>query len=109
MTFFCQLNAEMDTIWIAALPEGELQLPDPDNMTAEIGRRLTWMDARTGGKHYKGTNIVPFSIHHIDELLRDLDLTLPRTTRIAQWLRTVRPSNFAPVWKRFRSRLASIT
>ncbi len=108
-SFFCQLNAEMGAIWIAALLEGELQLPDAETMAAEIDRRLDWMDARTGGKHCKGTNIVPFSIHHIDELLRDLDLTLPRTTRIAQWLRTVRASDFAPVWKRFRSRLANAT
>jgi hypothetical protein len=104
-SFFCQLNAEMGAIWIAALLEGELMLPDKDTMAAEIDRRLAWMDARTGGKHCKGTNIVPFSIHHIDELLGDLDLALPRTTRIAQWLRTVRAADFASVGARFMRRV----
>ncbi|MDE8652021.1 flavin-containing monooxygenase [Novosphingobium album (ex Liu et al. 2023)] len=105
-SFFCQLNAEIGAIWLAALLTGRLRLPAEAAMAAEIDRRLAWMDERTGGKHCKGTNIVPFSIHHIDELLRDMGLALPRRTRIAQWLRTVRASDFACVWRRFRQRAA---
>lgn len=106
-SFFSQLNAEIGAIWLAALLDGRLRLPDEDRMSAEIDRRLEWMEARTGGKHCKGTNIVPFSIHHIDELLHDLDLELPLTTRVVQWLRTVRASDFANVWQRFSARPAT--
>ena len=70
-------------------------------MNSEIDRRLAWMDERSGGRHCKGINIVALSIHHIDELLQYLDLELARGTRIKQWLRTVRASNFASVWSRF--------
>lgn len=104
-SFFCQLNAEMGAIWIAALMSGRLTLPDSATMAAQIDERLVWMDARTDGKHCKGTNIVPFSIHHIDELLDDLDLALPRRTRLLQWLRTVRAADFANVWTRAVKRL----
>lgn len=104
-SFFCQLNAEMGAIWIAALMEDRLTLPTESRMSAEIDARLAWMNERTGGKHCKGTNIVPFSIHHIDELLRDLDLELPRSTRLTQWLRTVRASDFASVGERFMRRM----
>lgn len=103
-SFFCQLNAEMGAIWIAALLAGQLRLPSWAAMNAEIDRKLAWMDARTGGRHCKGTNIVPFSIHHIDELLVDLDLRLPLAKRIVQWFRTVRASDFAVVGRRFRAR-----
>ena len=105
-SFFCQLNAEMGAIWLAAYLAGTLKLPDPGTINAEIDARLAWMDARTGGKHCKGTNIVPFSIHHIDELLQDLGLELPAGTRLVQWLRTVRASDFAGIWPRFTGRLA---
>lgn len=44
---------------------------------------------------------MPFSIHHIDELLQDLDLELPWHVRTAQWLRTVKASDFMGVWPRF--------
>jgi hypothetical protein len=102
-SFFCQLNAEMGAIWIAALLTGRLTLPDEAAQGADIDRRLAWMDARTGGRHCKGTNIVPFSIHHVDELLVDLGLELPRSVRLAQWVRTVRASDFASVGRRFRA------
>lgn len=104
-SFFCQLNAEMGAIWLAALMAGKLTLPDEETMAAQIDQRLAWMDQRTEGKHCKGTNIVPFSIHHIDELLEDLDLALPRRTRLLQWLRTVRAEDFAVVWQKALPRL----
>ncbi|WP_225010437.1 flavin-containing monooxygenase [Novosphingobium percolationis] len=100
-SFFCQLNAEIGAVWLAAYLTGALVAPDAASMNAEIDARLAWMNARTGGKHCKGTNIVPFSIHHIDELLEDLDLELPWSTRTVQWLRTVKASDFAQVWPRF--------
>lgn len=105
-SFFSQLNAEIGAIWLAAYLTGQLDLPNEQAMSVEIDRRLAWMDERTGGKHCKGTNIVPFSIHHIDELLQDIDLELARSTRIKQWLRTVRASDFASVWSRFLARSA---
>ena len=108
-SFFSQLNAEIGAIWLAALVAGRLRLPDEGRMSAAIDRRLAWMEARTGGKHCKGTNIIPFSIHHIDELLDDLDLELPLTTRILQWLRTVRASDFAGVWRRFSRQAVAAT
>lgn len=103
-SFFCQLNAEIGAIWLAAYLTNQLTLPSTAYMNADIDKRLAWMDARTGGKHCKGTNIVPFSIHHIDELLQDLDLELARGTRILQWLRTVRAEDFKTVWQRFLAR-----
>ena len=97
-SFFCQLNAEIGAVWLAVLMHGKLTLPDEASMASQIDLRLAWMEERTHGKHCKGTNIVPFSIHHIDELLQDLDLALPRRTRFLQWLRTVRADDFASVW-----------
>ncbi|WP_417595058.1 flavin-containing monooxygenase [Parasphingorhabdus sp.] len=103
-SFFSQLNAEIGAIWLAAYLKGQLDLPTIDLMSADIDSRLAWMDERTDGKHCKGTNIVPFSIHHIDELLQDLELELPRATRILQWIRTVRASDFSIVGQRFVAR-----
>lgn len=105
-SFFCQLNAEIGAIWIAALLTGKIALPDEVKMTDAIDKRLAWMDERTGGKHCKGTNIVPFSIHYIDELLQDLNLELPLSTRFVQWIRSVRASDFASVWKGFLKGIA---
>jgi cation diffusion facilitator CzcD-associated flavoprotein CzcO len=94
-SFFSQLSAEAGSYWIAEYMVGRVPIPDEAAQNAWIDRRLAWMDERTGGTHCKGTNIVPFSLHHIDELLRDMDLTLPAHVRLAQWLKSVNAGQFA--------------
>ena len=96
-SFFSQLSAEVGSFWIAEHMAGRIALPDESVQNRWIDRRLGWMDRRTGGKHCKGTNIVPFSLHHIDEILRDIDLSLPASTRLIQWLRAVDARQFAPL------------
>ena len=62
------------------------------------------MEARTEGKHSKATNIIPFSVHHIDELLDDMDLQLSTATRLRQWFTPINPGDYAPLIGRLRSR-----
>lgn len=94
-SFFSQLSAEVGSFWIAEYMAGRIALPDAAAQNASIDQRLAWMHDRTGGKHCKGTNIVPFSLHHIDELLADIDLRLPASLRLLQWLRAVDARQFA--------------
>lgn len=103
-SFFSQLNAEVGAMWIAEFITGRLKLPSEAEQIEYIDSRLAWMEERTGGKHCKGTNIVPFSLHHIDELLADIDLTLPVTTRIAQWMKSVDARQFEPLTKKLIAR-----
>lgn len=93
-SFFSQLSAEVGSFWIAEYMAGKIALPSQAEQLRSVDERLAWMEQRTGGNHCKGTNIVPFSLHHIDELLQDLDLTLPPLTRLNQWLRAVNASQF---------------
>jgi hypothetical protein len=77
-SFFSQLNAEVGALWLAAYLRNAVKLPSNADMNSDIDRRLKWMELRTDGKHSKGTNIIPFSLHQIDELLGDIGL--PRTS-----------------------------
>lgn len=103
-SFFSQLSAEVGSFWIAEHMAGRIALPDAAAQNASIDQRLAWMQERTGGKHCKGTNIVPFSLHHIDELLADIDLRLPAPLRFFQWLRAVDARQFAPLSARLIAR-----
>jgi len=94
-SFFSQLSAEVGSFWIAEYMAGRIVPPVETVQNASIDQRLAWMTARTGGKHCKGTNIVPFSLHHIDELLRDVRLTLPVHVRLLQWVKAVDARQFA--------------
>ena len=104
-SFFSPLSAEMGALWIAALLGGALNLPsDRDQITA-TDARLRWMEARTEGKHARGTNIIPFSMHQIDELLADMGLGIGAMQRFMEWQMPVKPGNYARVAKELHRRL----
>ncbi|MDI9335117.1 MAG: NAD(P)/FAD-dependent oxidoreductase [Cytophagales bacterium] len=103
-SFFSQLNCEMGALWIADLLAGSLVLPSVQEQNRIVDGRLAWMEERTDGKHSKGTNIIPFSVHHIDELLSDMRLPLPALVRFKQWLAPIDPCDFARVTKQLHKR-----
>ena len=104
-SFFSQLNAEVGAIWLAANIEGAIKLPTKSEMLSHIYNRLAWMEKRTENKHARGTNIIPFSVHNIDELLRDLKLQIPAPIRFNQWLLPINPKSYAKIGPKLRKRL----
>jgi hypothetical protein len=105
-SFFSQLNAEMGAVWIAAYIAKAVNLPSKSEMLAHIDKRLAWMEKRTENKHARGTNIIPFSVHNIDELLLDLNLQIPAPVRFNQWLLPINPKSYAKVGSKLRAQLA---
>lgn len=104
-SFFSPLSAEMGALWIAAWLAGDLRLPSLPQMLEATDARLRWMEERTEGKHAKGTNIIPFSMHQIDELLDDLRLPVPAMQRFMEWQMPVRPGRYAKLAQRLKRRL----
>ena len=103
-SFFSQLNCEIGALWIAEMLRGGLSLPSEDVQNRHVDDRLEWMCARTDGKHSKGTNIIPFSVHHIDELLNDMGINLSGPKKLRQWLAPVDPGDYRHLLKMLKSR-----
>ncbi len=106
-SFFSPLSAEMSALWIAAHLAGALDLPPEAEQLAATDRRLRWMEQRTEGKHARGTNIIPFSMHQIDELLSDMGLSIGGMQRFMEWQMPVKPGNYARVARDLHARLDS--
>lgn len=104
-SFFSPLSAEMGALWIAALLGGALSLPSEAEQLSATDARLRWMEARTEGKHARGTNIIPFSMHQIDELLGDMGLGIGAMQRFMEWQMPVKPGSYARVAKELHRRL----
>jgi hypothetical protein len=100
-SFFSQLNAEVGALWLIELMTNNITLPHPNVMNQSIDERLAWTEARTDGKHSKGTNIIPFSVHQMDELLNEIDLNIGVFKRFTQWLMPV----VGPDYKKLMARL----
>ena len=103
-SLFSQLSCEIAALWIADLLGGQLKLPAAEQQDGDISERLAWIDKRNEGKHAKGTNVVPFSLHYIDELLRDLRSPLGLLTRIKHWLLPVNPADYASATRSLHAR-----
>ncbi len=106
-SFFSPLSAEMGALWIAAHLAGGLNLPPAPAQTEATDRRLRWMEERTEGKHARGTNIIPFSMHQIDELLSDMGLSIGPVQRFMEWQLPVKPAAYARVARQLHQRLGT--
>lgn len=94
-SFFSPLSAEIAALWIAQHLDGALDLPPVEERRMLVAEQLRWMEERTEGKHARGTNIIPFSVHNIDEMLGDLGMGIGRVRRFVEWLMPLRPGSYA--------------
>lgn len=106
-SFFSPLSAEVSAIWIGSYLGGGHQLPSKDEMMRETEERLAWMRERTNGKHARGTNLIPFSVHQIDEVLSDVGLNVGVMTRFNQWLMPINPQAYTKINRKLAKRLAA--
>lgn len=104
-SFFSPLNAEMAALWIAADLAGALTLPDEASRRADVVAQLAFLDVATGAHHCRGTKIIPFSIHNVDEVLGDLGVQIGRFTRFTHWLNPVVPAAYRSLTPAVLSRL----
>ncbi|ORY89776.1 hypothetical protein BCR35DRAFT_317225 [Leucosporidium creatinivorum] len=104
-SLFCPLTAEITSLWIASYLSGDLPLPSAETQLVEAKETLEWMERRAKGKHAHGTNLVPFSLSNIDDMLGDLGLKLGRLAHLREWLLPVDPTAYKGLGEQLRVRL----
>ncbi|HBT31701.1 MAG TPA: hypothetical protein DEB15_02135, partial [Pusillimonas sp.] len=103
-SFYSPLSAEVAALWIATHLMGGLNLPSLEERREHVQRRLKWMEERTEGKHARGTNIIPFSMHNVDEMLNEIGLNVGPFTRFTQWLLPVNARDYRMVTRKLLAR-----
>lgn len=106
-SLFSPLSAEVAAIWIAAYLAGAVDLPPTEVRRQRVADRLDWMEKRTEGKHARGTNIIPFSMHNIDETLDDLGINVGGGTKALQWLLPITPTAYKGTTDRLKERIGA--
>ncbi|NEA30533.1 NAD(P)/FAD-dependent oxidoreductase [Streptomyces sp. SID13031] len=107
-SFFSPLNAEMAALWIAADLAGALELPDDAVRRTEAAAQLAFMDEATDTHHCRGTKIIPFSMHNVDEVLGDLGLQISKATRASHWLNPIAPAAYRKLTPALLTRLTEL-
>ncbi|MBV9424762.1 MAG: NAD(P)/FAD-dependent oxidoreductase [Solirubrobacterales bacterium] len=107
-SFFSPLSAEVAAWWIACFLMGEIQLPPSEQVRGQLQARLRWMEQRTDGHHARGTNVIPFSMHNIDEMLEDVRINVSAPTRAVQWVLPTNPAVYAKIEAQLLERRKSL-
>ena len=105
-SFFSPLNAEMAAVWIAADLGAAIRLPAPEAMRQAVTEQLAFMDVATDTHHCRGTKIIPFSMHNVDEVLGDLGLNIGAPVRASHWLNPISPAAYRHITPALLQRLA---
>jgi len=94
-SLFCPTSFEVATLWCISVMEDSITLPSVSEQKRRSQEELNWMKERTRGKHSKGTNVVPFSLHNIDDMLSDLKINIGWLETARQWLLPVKPAAYS--------------
>jgi dimethylaniline monooxygenase (N-oxide forming) len=105
-SFFSPLSAEVGALWVGAYLAGVLNLPPVKERRAMVAERVQWMEQRTNGRHARGTNVLPFSLHNIDETLEDIGIDVSPGARAMQWLLPVDPSAYSGLLAKLKKKIA---
>ncbi|MFZ2172738.1 MAG: monooxygenase, partial [Rhodococcus sp. (in: high G+C Gram-positive bacteria)] len=107
-SLFSPLSAEAAAMWVVSCLKGGSDLPAADARRAFTKKRLDWMIERTEGKHARGTNIIPFSLRHVDEVLDEIGVNVGPMARFRQWLLPADPSSYQTSTRKLHEKLDSI-
>lgn len=94
-SLFSATSSEASALWIGAyLSRGESMLPSEEEQKKITKEKLEWLEIRCQGKHSNGTNVVPFSIHTIDEILDEAKLNISKSSKLLQWVLPINPTYY---------------
>jgi dimethylaniline monooxygenase (N-oxide forming) len=96
-SLYCQLTSEIGAIWLAEVFTGGIKLPSEADMKKVTSEQLAWSNERTNGKNTRGTNLVPFTSNHIDELLADTGIDISSIQKFIQWQIPLNPTSYVKV------------
>jgi dimethylaniline monooxygenase (N-oxide forming) len=93
-SLYCPLSAEIGALWLAEYFSGGIALPPEPQRMQEVDMRLSWARRTSQGKNDRGLNIATYTMHHVDDLLNDMNANLGALTRLKQWFVPISPSDY---------------
>ncbi|MCO5613624.1 hypothetical protein L7F22_067902 [Adiantum nelumboides] len=105
-SLFSATSSEAGALWIGAyLARGESMLPPLEEQKRITQEKLEWLEIRCQGKHSNGTNVVPFSMHSIDEVLDEAQINISSSKRLLQWVLPINPTYYSGLSQKLAAQL----
>ncbi|MCE7921783.1 MAG: NAD(P)/FAD-dependent oxidoreductase [Haliscomenobacteraceae bacterium CHB4] len=103
-SFYCNLTSEMAALWLAEHLRGNIALPSPAAMEAQILDNLNWRKQFRPNAMFRNAGVYPFHLTYLDWLMRDMKSGLSLSALLAEWLVVMDPSHYEPVKQKIMKR-----
>lgn len=93
-SLYTNLTSEMAALWVCEYLRGNIPVPHANDIIQEHKKFINWrMTFRMKGDP-RAISVAPWSIKHVDQLLKDMKVSLPLLSLIPDWLIVLEPSRY---------------
>lgn len=93
----CTISSEFAALWVCEYLQGRIDRPDEEKIITAGKEFIRWRSQFRQQGAASGLSTMPGTIHHVDELLRDMNASLPFFSLIPDWLMTIKPGRYKKV------------
>lgn len=106
VSFFCQLTSEVGAWWLVEYAKGNLVLPTPSQMHAEIEEHLNWDKLNLPPAIAPGTCVTRFSFHYLEDLIEDMGFNIfgKNAKPIQGMMERINPSAYQQIRQQLRGK-----
>lgn len=100
----CTLSSEFAALWICEYLKGRISKPSDDLIEQEADAFIKWRSQFRQNGAISGLSTMPGTIHHVDQLLKDMGTALPFMSLVPDWLVMSDPKRYRSLRKKIISR-----
>jgi dimethylaniline monooxygenase (N-oxide forming) len=93
-SFFSTLTSEIAALWVCEFLMNRIAKPSATEIIEEGTSFLKWRSGFRTKSSSKGLSTIPGSIQHVDLLMKDMKVSLPFFSLLADWLILTKPSRY---------------
>ena len=103
-SMFCTLTSEVASWWMVEYIKGNLILPQSGEIYREINTQFRWTKQNLPADLAVGICVVPFSFHHLEDLLEDMGLLGSKSKPIQGMMECIDPLAYQELRKKLLGR-----
>ena len=98
------LSAEFGALWVCEYLKGRIAKPTDAQIVKEGTEFIRWRSQFRLHAASRGLSTMPGTVHHVDQLLKDMKAPLPFFSLIPDWLVTTNPKRYKKLRKKIIKR-----
>lgn len=103
-SLYSNLTSEIGALWVCEYLKGNIEIPSDEEIITERKKFINWRSGFRMNGDPRAISVAPWSIKHVDELLKDMNASVPLFDLIHDWLVVLDPSHYKKVKEKIMKR-----